>query len=134
MNNLSNMKKDQPFKVPEDYFENLGDRIQERIETEENPKGRNIFVVLKPYMWMAASIIGVVLAVRVVITTFVPSDYKNQQITQETTSIDTQNSILNTDVEDSEWFFDDISDDTSDAIIEYLSDYDIETETLLANL
>jgi hypothetical protein len=38
MKNLSNMKKDQGFKVPEGYFENLSSRIQEKVEQEEGPK------------------------------------------------------------------------------------------------
>jgi LysM repeat protein len=124
------MKKDQPFKVPEDYFENLSDRIQEKIELEENPKKR-MLQVLKPYVWMAASIIGIVFIAKVVLTNSVDPNYKIQQYSQSEISIDTQSVIVNTD--DLNWFSDE-EELTSEEIIEYLSDYDIETETLLANL
>ncbi|MDE5418130.1 hypothetical protein L3049_08920 [Labilibaculum sp. DW002] len=124
------MKKDQPFKVPEDYFENLSDRIQEKIELEENPKKR-MLQVLKPYVWMAASIIGIVIIAKVVLTNSVDPNYKIQQYSQSEISIDTQSVIVNTD--DLNWFSDE-EELTSEEIIEYLSDYDIETETLLANL
>ncbi|NOU60527.1 hypothetical protein [Marinifilum caeruleilacunae] len=129
MNNLSDMKKDQPFKVPEDYFENLSDRISERIEQEENPKEKNLVQVLKPYMWMAASIIGFVFVAKLILTTSVPTDFQNQQITQieDTSTVSTENT-------DSEIFFDSMSETSTDEIIEYLSDYDIATDELLANL
>ena len=124
------MKKDQPFKVPEDYFENLSDRIQEKIELEENPKKR-VLQVLKPYIWMAASIIGIVFVAKVVLTNSVDPNYKVQQISQSEISVDTQNVVVDTD--DLNWFSEE-EELTSEEIIEYLSDYDIETETLLANL
>ncbi|MBI9056431.1 MAG: hypothetical protein JEZ01_01540 [Labilibaculum sp.] len=124
------MKKDQPFKVPEDYFENLSDRIQEKIELEENPKKR-MLQVLKPYVWMAASIIGIVFIAKVVLTNSVDPNYKIQQYSQSEISIDTQSVTVNTD--ELNWFSDE-EELTSEEIIEYLSDYDIETETLLANL
>ena len=129
MKNLSDMKKDHPFKVPEDYFENLSDRISERIEQEENPKEKNLVQMLKPYMWMAASIIGFVLVAKLILTTSVPSEYQNQQITQ----IEDTNTIQ-IDENESDFFFDGMSETTSDEIIEYLSDYDIATDELLANL
>ncbi len=125
------MKKDQPFKVPEDYFENLSDRIQEKIELDENPKQR-VLQVLKPYVWMAASIIGIVFIAKIVLTNAVDPNYKILPYSQSITSIDTQKTIVNTD--DLNWFSDDNEELTSEEIIEYLSDYDIETETLLANL
>ncbi|BAX79516.1 hypothetical protein ALGA_1130 [Labilibaculum antarcticum] len=132
MNNLSNMKNDQPFKVPEDYFENLSDRVQERITTEENPNKR-LLQVLKPYFWMAASIIGIVFIAKIVLTTSVSNDYKIQQISQtESTAIDTQKT--STGLNELDWFSDETTEATSDEIIEYLSDFDIDSESLLANL
>jgi len=128
------MKKDQPFKVPEDYFETLSDRLEERIEKEENTVKEGVLHVLKPYMWMAASLIGMALIVKVIITNSVPDDFENYKISKVNVATDTQS--INTPAVDTdyEWTFDDMSDVTSDEIIEYLSDYNIETETLLANL
>lgn len=126
------MKNDQPFKVPDNYFENLSDRVQERITTEENPNKR-LLQVLKPYFWMAASVIGIVFIAKIVLTNSVPSGYKIQQLSQtESTAIDTQNKSTN--MNELDWFSDDSSEVTSDEIIEYLSDFDIDSESLLANL
>ena len=130
MNNLLNMKNDQPFKVPEDYFENLSDRVQEKIITEENPNKR-LIQVLKPYFWMAASVVGILFIAKIVLINSVPSDYKIQQFSQtENTAVDTQSTSL----DELNWFSDESSEPTSDEIIEYLSDFDIDSESLLANL
>ena len=130
MNNLLNMKNDQPFKVPEDYFENLSDRVQEKIITEENPNKR-LIQVLKPYFWMAASVVGILFIAKIVLINSVPSDYKIQQFSQtENTAVDTQSTSL----DELNWFSDETSEPTSDEIIEYLSDFDIDSESLLANL
>jgi len=128
------MKKDQPFKVPEDYFETLSDRIEERVEKEENPIKEGVLHALKPYIWMAASIIGMALIVKVIITNSVPDDFENYKISKINTVSDTPSTISPIIDTDYEWTSDDMSDITTDEIIEYLSDYNIETETLLANL
>ncbi|MBN2595928.1 MAG: hypothetical protein JXR82_03990 [Marinifilaceae bacterium] len=130
MNNPSNMKNDQPFKVPVDYFENLSDRVQEKIITEEHPNKR-LLQVLKPYFWMAASVVGILFIAKIVLINSVPSDYKIQQLSQtENTAVDTQSTSL----DELNWFSDESSEATSDEIIEYLSDFDIDSESLLANL
>ncbi len=134
MSKLSNMKKDQPFKVPEDYFETLSDRIEERVEKEENPIKEGVLHVLKPYMWMAASVIGMALIVKVIITNSVPEGFENYKISKVNTVSDTPSTVTPIIDTDYEWTSDDMSDITTDEIIEYLSDYNIETETLLANL
>lgn len=123
------MKKNKPFKVPNDYFENLNDRVQERIEKEENPIKQGVFQLVKPYLWMAASIIGMALIIKVIITNSVPTDYQNPKISQ----IEDTSTINNTEME-YDLFFDNMSETTSDEIIEYLTDYDLETDDLLANL
>jgi hypothetical protein len=129
MNKLPNMKNDLPFKVPEDYFENLSDRVQEKIHIEENPNQR-ILQVLKPYLWMAASIIAIVFVAKIVLTNSVPTEYKISQ--SESIQTDTQNISIN--VDELNWFSDETPDATSDELIEYLSDFDLDSESLLANL
>ena len=129
MNNLSDMKKNSPFKVPKNYFGNVSDRVMEKIEKEDAPSNKNIIMVLKPYMWMAASIIGLVLFVKLIITSSVPSEFRNQQLTQIE---DTNSTII--DIAEPELYFDNMSEITSDEIIEYLSNYELETDDLLANL
>jgi hypothetical protein len=129
MNKLPNMKNDLPFKVPEDYFENLSDRVQEKIHIEENPNQR-ILQVLKPYLWMTASIIAIVFVAKIVLTNSVPTEYKISQ--SESIQTDTQNISIN--VDELNWFSDETPDATSDELIEYLSDFDLDSESLLANL
>lgn len=134
MKNLSNMKKDQGFKVPEGYFENLSSRIQEKVEQEERPKHENRFLILKPYLWMAASILGIGLFVKVILTNTLPENFERYKITKQTAvNVDTtsttedENTALN-------WSTEDLPETTSDEIIDYLSDYEIDEENLLANL
>ncbi len=126
------MKNDLPFKVPEDYFENLSDRVQEKIKIEENPNQR-ILQVLKPYLWMAASVVAIVFVAKIVLINSVPSEYKLQQISQ-TESVSADTGIINTSLDELNWFSDETPDATSDELIEYLSDFDLDSESLLANL
>ncbi|RUT73171.1 hypothetical protein [Ancylomarina longa] len=135
MKDLSNKKKESPFKVPEDYFENLADLVQERIKTEKTSKEKKIIPMLKPYLWMAASIFGLVFIAKIILTNAVPSEFRNPKISQTEVSVkDTPNVVSNADSANSIWIKDALSDTSSDEIIEYLSDYDIDSETLLANL
>jgi hypothetical protein len=58
-NKLSDIGKDQPFRVPEGYFRNLPERIMERCEKQEQK--RSFIQVLKPALSLAAMFIGVAL-------------------------------------------------------------------------
>lgn len=134
------MKKDNPYKVPENYFDNLGAQIQNKIKEEEKQLGQDekkmpLIVQLKPYMWMAASIFVLVFAARIILSTSISPEYKIASFgNEETTTIakldSSEASINEIDLE----FFEDLSEVTSDDIIDYLSDSDIDTEILLANL
>lgn len=73
-NQFGGLKKNQPFRVPESYFETFADRLMVRIEEEEQPnKKRSLFIYLKPILMMAASFILVMLLVSVPIKKFFPS-------------------------------------------------------------
>ena len=134
------MKKDNPYKVPENYFDNLGAQIQEKIKQEENKfeqveEKRSLLVQLKPYMWMAASIFVLVFAARIILSVTISPEYKiasfgNEEL-QAKAHIDSVEAASN---EIDAQFFDDLQDATSDDIIDYLSDSDIDTDILLANL
>ncbi|MFT5749878.1 MAG: hypothetical protein ACI93S_001151 [Ancylomarina sp.] len=134
------MKKDNPFKVPENYFDKLGVQIQNKIKQEEGQFEQveekiPLIIQLKPYMWMAASIFVLVFAARIILSNTISPEYKiasfgNEEI-QAIAQIDSSEASTNEiDLE----FFDELSDATSDDIINYLSDSDIDTEILLANL
>ena len=74
-NQFGDLKKDQPFQVPEGYFESFADRLMVRIEEEEHRnKKRPLFVYLKPVLMMAASIVLIMLLVSIPIKKFLPTD------------------------------------------------------------
>ena len=134
------MKKDNPYKVPENYFDNLGAQIQNKIKQEEGQFEQveekiPLIIQLKPYMWMAASIFVLVFAARIILSNTISPEYKiasfgNEEV-QAIAQVDSSEASTNEiDLE----FFDDLSEVTTDDIINYLSDSDIDTEILLANL
>ena len=134
------MQKDNPYKVPENYFDNLGAQIQEKIKQEENQfeqveEKKSLIVQFKPYMWMAASVLVLVFAARIILSVSISPEYKiasfgNEEL-QANAHIDSVEAATN---EIDAQFFDDLFDATSDDIIDYLSDSDIDTDILLANL
>jgi len=133
------MKKDNPYKVPENYFDNLGSQIQEKIKKEEDlfqdeSKKQSLIIQLKPYMWMAASVFVLVLAARIILSVSISPEYKIASFGDELQANAVVDSAKNSSDDSDALFFDDLSEATADDIIDYLSDNDIDTETLLANL
>jgi len=54
---LSKIKKENPFRVPENYFDDFSARLQVKLEAEENAvpvKKNNIIRYLKPALGLAA--------------------------------------------------------------------------------
>ena len=134
------MKKDNPYKVPKNYFDNLGAQIQNKIKQEEGQfepieEKTSLIIQLRPYLWMVASVFVLVFAARIILTSSISPEYKiasfgNEEV-QAIAQVDSSETGTNDiDLE----FFDDLSEVTSDDIINYLSDSDIDTEILLANL
>lgn len=63
MNNINensdNLNKKNPFRVPENYFDNFSERLFEKIEKHEVVKEKSFsWIVFKSQFAMAASIIG----------------------------------------------------------------------------
>lgn len=134
MNNLSKSPQKNPFKVPENYFDTLNDKIQERIEAEEQPQKRDVIQILKPYLWMAASVAGFVLILKMVLNVTVDPQYKIEQISQiDSQQINIQNQIPESLQED-EYLWGSSIDATSDEILDYLSEQNLDAETLIANM
>lgn len=134
MNDLSQFPKKNPFKVPENYFDSLSENIQERIEVEENPPKRELSPILKPYLWMAASVIGFVLILKMVLNITVDPQYKIQQVSMADTQQMNITNQIPVSLEENEMLWDNTIDATSDEIIDYLSEQDLDTETIIANL
>lgn len=58
-----------PFKAPDGYFDTFKDRLMARIAEEQIqviPKGRKRLDVLRPYIYIAAAIAGLVLVLNIV--------------------------------------------------------------------
>ena len=74
-NLFGGLKNNQPFRVPENYFETFADRLKVRIGEEEHPvKNRSLFFYLRPVLSIAASIALVILLVNVPVKKFFPAD------------------------------------------------------------
>ena len=90
-NQLGDIEKGHPFRVPENYFETFADRLMIRIEEEEQSnKKRSMFIYIKPILMMAASIVLVMLLVSVPVKKFFSSGngYMAQQQLNSADSID----------------------------------------------
>jgi len=132
---LDGIPKDNPFKVPDGYFESFAERIQERIENKPVVQGkRKDFIrVIKPVLWLAASFLLVMLLVQFPIKTFFP----NYQA--ENDSIENMDeSVISIASLDDDNFYDLLSEDLNSESVEQevltdylsteLSDLDIYTE------
>jgi hypothetical protein len=72
-NRFGNLKKSQPFRIPEGYFETFSYRLMFRIKEIEQPtEKRTLYFYLKPALSLAASIVLVILLVFVPIKKFYP--------------------------------------------------------------
>ncbi len=72
---LSKIKKEQPFGVPENYFDDFSARLQTRLETEKRdfrPQRGRVIRLLKPAIGLAASFIVIFLLVYLPIRSFLP--------------------------------------------------------------
>ena len=90
-NLLGKLRRQQPFKIPENYFETFANRLQSRIDVEDQSvRKKSLFFYLKPALSIAASIVIVMLLVYVPIGKFLPSNegYLSQNMSLKD-SIDT---------------------------------------------
>lgn len=74
-----------PFKTPDGYFDSFKDRLMTRIAEEEIqviPKTRKHLDVLRPYIYIAAAIAGLVLVLNLM-----PNVFQERIETQENTDL-----------------------------------------------
>lgn len=69
-------KKQNPFKVPEGYFEKLDARIIENVGHSEKKEKVKIIPIVKSFMWLAASFIFIISIGRLVVLYFSNPDEK----------------------------------------------------------
>jgi hypothetical protein len=60
--NLKNIKKEQPFKVPDGYFEDFTARLNDRIHAPSTTAHVKIFALVKPYVAAAVILIIALIA------------------------------------------------------------------------
>jgi hypothetical protein len=117
MKKLDDIPKENNFKVPENYFENLENKIAERIESEKPTKRISPFDIFKPYMYMAASVIVLTFGLKGFLLLV---DKKTDSPISKTKTEET--------IEPQEYYDNLISDLSSDdlTLYEYLNDEDVE--------
>ena len=66
-NNLSEIGKTNPFKVPEGYFERFSDDLMSKLPERvvEEPKVISLWGKLRPWTYVAATLMGVMLMFRI---------------------------------------------------------------------
>lgn len=66
MNQLDKIVKDNPFLVPEGYFEGLTDKITAQLppKIQFEPQKRSLWDQVKPWVYMAAMFAGIALMVK----------------------------------------------------------------------
>lgn len=67
-------KRKNPFSVPEDYFDQLDKRIEQRIESERFPQKVRLITLLKPYIGLVAIFLLALFVVQVILPHVVDKD------------------------------------------------------------
>ena len=85
---LSKIKKENPYRTPDNYFDDFSARLQTRIEAEKRvlpEKENKVIRLLKPIIGLAASFALVVLLVYWPVKKFMNSQVAESTVTVETT-------------------------------------------------
>ena len=86
---FGSLKKETPFRVPENYFETFADRLNVRIQEVKNShKKKSLIIYLKPMMAAAAILILTMLLIYKPITKLIPSDSEGIVQNQSERSLD----------------------------------------------
>lgn len=64
-------RKKNPFSVPEDYFEQLTDRIMEHVQEKEKKQRTSFWLLVKPYMGLVAIFVLALFVVQVLLPHFI---------------------------------------------------------------
>lgn len=77
-NRFSDLGRDNPFRVPENYFENFAERLNVRITKEQEvSEKKSLYIILKPFLMMAASFALIVLVIYIPYRKYSLPDRKN---------------------------------------------------------
>ncbi|TKG88134.1 hypothetical protein EYV94_27425 [Puteibacter caeruleilacunae] len=80
--------KENPFSTPEGYFESFNDRLQGKIEEQENPQKGKVLHMLRPALGLVASFLVVFLLLYVPLKIYMPKIaeqyYSKEQVVDTT--------------------------------------------------
>ena len=140
---FSGIKKENPFRVPDNYFDNLPEKIQANIHTRKKAAGMpvtRIIDYLKPHLALAAAILGFALigytGFRYFINKNSNSNISNREIAEymDFYSNDVDNTLIMELLEEQEQQSVEINDDLSEEIIDYLLNENIDIYTIVNQL
>jgi len=140
---FSGLKKENPFKVTDNYFDNLPEMIQVSINKREKAAGMpatRIIKYLKPHLALAAAILGFALigytGFRYFINRNSDSQIRNQEIAEymDFYSNDVDNTIIMELLKEQEQQSIETDDDLSEEIIDYLLNENIDIYTIANQL
>jgi len=130
---ISDIGKQQPFKVPDNYFKDLPERIMERCEKKEQK--RSVVQIIKPTISLAAMFIGVALiaylAIQVIDQPDGETTYQQEDIAEA--EYYNQNELME-DINSGESKQLKQDSEQTDQYIEYLLNEDIDYTTLINEL
>ncbi len=142
---LSKNMKENPFLVPDGYFENFSSRLQDKLAEERKKEERSLYLVLKPFIYTVSSVAAILILTFIFYkaivdkgNTAVPSNSEIAAMFEEDV-YDLEDTYLS-DNYSNELEADDLmfsnEDDPSyeDEIIQYLLDENVEIETIVNEL
>ena len=140
---LFGVNKNNPFKVPDNYFDNLPEKTQVNIHAHENAISKPITRIIdyiKPHLALAAAILGFALigytGFRYLINKNSDSQIRNREIAEyiDFYSNDVDNTLIMELLEEQEQQFIETDEDLSEEIINYLLNENIDIYTIANQL
>ena len=140
---FSGLKMENPFRVPDNYFDNLPEKIQVNIRAREKAVSKPVTRIvdyLKPHLALAAAILGFALigytGFRYFINRNSDSQISNHEIAEymDFYSNDVDNTLIIELLEEQEQQPVETNDDLSEEIIDYLLNENIDIYTIANQL
>jgi len=140
---LSNINKDNPFKIPGGYFDNFRSRLSEKIHAREAPGIYEKYILtLKPYLAIAALFIGVVIIVRIFYNVFYPGNNIQELKTNEIAELISEDAyylseesiidiIYMNDIEPGDEKVNNFEDNITNEVIDYLINEEIDLNDII---
>ena len=142
---LSEKKNENPFLVPDGYFESFSSRFQDRLAEERKKEERSLYLVLKPYIYTVSSVAAILILTFIFYKTFVDKGNTTVLSNSEIASIfeedvyDLEGTYLSDNYSDEIeaddlMFLDEDDPSYEDEIIQYLLDENVEIESIVNEL